>query len=733
MKVRSLRIGSFGGVKDREMSFDRPMTVIYGKNETGKTSLMEFIRSTLFPDNQRKHYPEYRNSDRGELDVEMDNGDRFTIVRDGKKVQPGRMPSDTVPMEPTLYRSLFAMSPEDLRDSKVISSGDIKSRFLTVPGGEGLPEVISDIESESKKLMSADRKSSSTVVSKLNREIEENDSDINDHAQAESMYANLVEEKEGLAKEAVRLKEQVARNSDNAAAVKLRQSQKENVDNLNQLKKRKEELAPSAAVKEGDVMNYTSLKSALEQRTEAKDSALRAEKELSGSTGGIEPKVLLDNERTIEDLYGKIDSYKAFRSTEDEFRRNASAERGHTTTYTQPKQKDKLSPLLLGIGALAMIVCLGIGVAVNPLIILAGVAVLAVCVIISVKMKGKNAPAPAPVQVQTDNGQSQYWLKQANDMARKYNELDAELEAVAKNTGIDRVSFVADTELLHKLLSNARMLKAASVSRAQAVSAEREAAANLRMFLADYGGEEKFLQLAEEKKEYDRVCERIDVLEKSISSSGYSETEAVPEAEAEEDPQEKLTEVNRKIGDIDRQLKYIFNDSTMEDLLDMRHLLRTDLFGNVKRWAVLSLAGTMIDEACDSIYSEVQPGVITTADSLLRTMTCGRYGLEMDMRSNEVKAVSGTEGKAEGQWSTGLGDQVYLSIKLAIAKEMSKDETLPILLDDVLQMFDSERKMNACRALAEFSEGQQTIFFTCDAETRDMMKEVGCDVREIAA
>ena len=57
--------------------------------------------------------------------------------------------------------------------------------------------------------------------------------------------------------------------------------------------------------------------------------------------------------------------------------------------------------------------------------------------------------------------------------------------------------------------------------------------------------------------------------------------------------------------------------------------------------------------------------------------------------------------------------QVLLSLKLAIAKEMGNGE-IPVILDDVLLPFDGQRKIGACKALAQLSEEMQILMFTCD-------------------
>ena len=56
-------------------------------------------------------------------------------------------------------------------------------------------------------------------------------------------------------------------------------------------------------------------------------------------------------------------------------------------------------------------------------------------------------------------------------------------------------------------------------------------------------------------------------------------------------------------------------------------------------------------------------------------------------------------------WSSGLADQVYLALRLALAKVFSYQvDALPIILDDILVRFDEDRQKSALELLAELGE-----------------------------
>ncbi|MGE4577415.1 MAG: ATP-binding protein, partial [Candidatus Methanomethylophilaceae archaeon] len=173
------------------------------------------------------------------------------------------------------------------------------------------------------------------------------------------------------------------------------------------------------------------------------------------------------------------------------------------------------------------------------------------------------------------------------------------------------------------------------------------------------------------------------------------------------------------------------SDSDTERLYNKRSALQAELESEERRWGVLSLERYISDTACNDIYDNMQPRVIQTADRYLEMMTKGLYRMDGNPRTKNVSIRNGTEVKSKDQWSSGLAGQVCLSLKLAVAKELS-DEKLPILLDDVLLVFDSERKLGACRALSEVAKETQIIFFTCDRETYGFMKQVGAKTAEMS-
>ena len=47
MRINKLKINAYGKIKDKEIVLDKNINIIYGKNESGKSTLLNFITNML--------------------------------------------------------------------------------------------------------------------------------------------------------------------------------------------------------------------------------------------------------------------------------------------------------------------------------------------------------------------------------------------------------------------------------------------------------------------------------------------------------------------------------------------------------------------------------------------------------------------------------------------------------------------------------------------------------------
>ncbi|MBQ2486399.1 MAG: hypothetical protein II518_05005, partial [Candidatus Methanomethylophilus sp.] len=214
----------------------------------------------------------------------------------------------------------------------------------------------------------------------------------------------------------------------------------------------------------------------------------------------------------------------------------------------------------------------------------------------------------------------------------------------------------------------------------------------------------------------------------------------VPEAPVDTDTaesaystaQSNLSALKEELSSIDQALKDIGGDTSVEDALTASSDASDKVYDACYRWARLMMEKLILDKASEEAYGSHRPEVMERADGFLSLMTDGRYSMSTDPRDTELAIVDrGTgEKKVAKEWSSGLEDQVKLSVKMAVSLSLSKEKP-PVILDDILLTSDSGRKKAACKALAQLSEDIQVIYFTCDRETRDFLASEGASVTDL--
>ena len=98
MKINNLQINGFGKLSDKKINLNKKINVIYGKNEAGKSTLLNFITSIFYGASKLKNgknisdydkYLPWNNIDySGKIDYELDNGNKYEVFRNFKKKNP---------------------------------------------------------------------------------------------------------------------------------------------------------------------------------------------------------------------------------------------------------------------------------------------------------------------------------------------------------------------------------------------------------------------------------------------------------------------------------------------------------------------------------------------------------------------------------------------------------------------------------------------------------------------
>ncbi len=171
MQLREIHIDGFGIFCNKRITGLKPgLNIIYGKNEFGKTTMLEFIRRVLFGFPTRKdktnlYHPVNGGSMGGSLKIELQNGEGLVISR-----TPGTHGGDvriSTPQEvlrgqdilnhvlgnasKDIYKNIYAFTLDELHDFNSLSGDEVKNRIYGA--GLGLGNLsLKNIEKELENL-----------------------------------------------------------------------------------------------------------------------------------------------------------------------------------------------------------------------------------------------------------------------------------------------------------------------------------------------------------------------------------------------------------------------------------------------------------------------------------------------------------------------------------------------------------------------------------------------------
>lgn len=138
-----------------------------------------------------------------------------------------------------------------------------------------------------------------------------------------------------------------------------------------------------------------------------------------------------------------------------------------------------------------------------------------------------------------------------------------------------------------------------------------------------------------------------------------------------------------------------------------------------KTYRALEIAQQTLATAKTELQRRFAPRITKSAQKILERMTEGRYH-SVTMRDDfSLQSGAGQEETLhDALWrSDGTVDQLYLSLRLAVAEELTPHA--PLVLDDVLVRFDDSRMRSAVAILRELAENRQVILFTCQGREKN--------------
>lgn len=190
----------------------------------------------------------------------------------------------------------------------------------------------------------------------------------------------------------------------------------------------------------------------------------------------------------------------------------------------------------------------------------------------------------------------------------------------------------------------------------------------------------------------------------------------------------RLMELKEEMGSCKKELEDRLNRERKDDIRGEIERIEVERESIRIKRDKLILLKNIIYEADRRFREENQPGILQKAGEYIKVITGGRYsGLYMDDEDRSLQVtgnyINDLLDVEKRMLSRGTKEQIYLSLRLALMDQLdSKEETLPIFLDEALVDWDSGRFSNTAGLLQEVSHKRQIFIFTC---REDLYRYVG--------
>jgi uncharacterized protein YhaN len=226
--------------------------------------------------------------------------------------------------------------------------------------------------------------------------------------------------------------------------------------------------------------------------------------------------------------------------------------------------------------------------------------------------------------------------------------------------------------------------------------------------------------------------DEIDALLEQHGPNGLERRWTQRQADTEQFKQQQA-QLQQQQGKIAQELKTLAEDQRLEEARLELQAVAAQLGRAQRQWQVLAVCSQALETMRTTYEAKRQPETLREASYFLERLTAGQYTriwtrmvgeeLLVDHQSDETFRVE--------LLSRGTREAVYLSLRLALVGAYARrGATLPMVLDDVLVNFDSERARAAAKVLREFAaSGYQVLMFTCHDHIRDLFDDLDADVR----
>lgn len=726
--LKRLKIVGFGSFSNKVVGpFSPRLNVVYGRNESGKTTLAAFVGGVLFGwEEARGGRNTYKpvNADRaGSLFFATDDteSDGFAAIDDERELSRLKNSDGLIgdaslveDIDRETFRTMFSLTSDELRSLR--NTTDVTAKLLTAGSGTGASptQALADVQA---RLAEHTSRASGVEHSLVRLALEQDDlrSQLAEAAEETERFKHRDKEFHEIAPQRSDL---LARLTDLNTVIETLTVQRSNLEKLDH------EIADLSM--QLDALREDERDLTTEHRHRATDV----------------PRVLVDlghaEERTLRDRLDTLAVEQAKYEhavdlAEDNYATSKAAyeallEADDTLAAEGRARRQRRVQLWLSILLPLMFVASGVpvfmhGREINSLSFTAlGIGLVVFALLLACAALVMLFRPDRETEAFEARKQDAQWV-----MLQDRRKLESCREARAQQA--DRVRSQLDAEGLDDAAGSIRRARAL-LDEAKDVRADEGLFSQHRKAIVSRRSALE-ANLATTRRQRDQLIDRLAIRDEPT-------LEAIDRAIAQKtrqraDLMEASERLNRRYGELKQELSQARRAHRFDELKLRYQQVRTRQEESTRTYASLLLAKRMLELSIAAWESKSQPEVYRQASRLLSLMTDGRWVKVAMTAEGKLQVTDTVRTKREpAHLSLGTCQQLYLALRIALLLTAENvGRSVPILADDILVNFDSSRRRGAAVALAELARSRQVIMFTCHEEIVETLRAADSSLNEV--
>ena len=698
MKIKNIKVNSYGNIQDKEMNFTDGINIVKGENESGKSTLLSYIINIFYGISKNKEGKAFSDYDKykpwtgtefsGRIEYNLDSGEKYEVFRDFNKKNP------------KIYNDKY----EDVSDKYNINKKD-GNQFFNMQTNVDKQMYISTVVSMQQDVR-LEEKNQNMLIQKI--------------ANLAGTGEDNVSYKKAVTKLQEKIRDEIGTNKTALKPINIAQEELNNIEiELNKIR-------PYEAKKYDMDTEKEEIKSEIESLEIKKEIALKTKKIYEEQNAiiqklEIKKNTKKENSENIEKLYYKEKEYELNKNNilhkineANEIKTEKINElEDLVKTEEELKSKENISNEKIKSNNTVYIIL---------------EAILAIILIINL-ISIKNIIATIGTIIGMVIIFCMYLIKKLK--------IKKEVEKILENNKNEKEKSMAELNAKKEALQN-KLEK--TEKEIEDIKLEQEKNNNeLSMVKGQISLLDKTIQT--DLKEIEEINNNLDEnIEKGKKKLYESFNGQINKIEIEniidsDNISNKILEIENELNNIKLKLKTLEIEEksvlpqleNMVTLKERQSAMKQRVEELKKQEKIINIALDNMKEAYEEMKTTITPKFTQNLSNNVSKISNGKYA-KVTINDEKGMIVENKNGEyiEADKLSVGTIDQLYLSLRLSMIDELSK-EKLPIMLDETFAYFDDERMKNALEYILNELGKHQVIIFTCSNREIEILKNLNVE------